>query len=320
MNAGACGSIWLSVVIPSYQGERWIDMALGSIALQRDEGIEVLVVDSGPSGAAQARAAGFADRIRIRIFDRPDLRSWQAKSNFGVQMAAAAHACWLGVDDIWLPGRAAAIRAWIREDPLTALQLGPCAIVDERGRRLGLAHCPLPADRELSPSFVTERLLVQNFIAAPAPVFRRDAWTACGGLDETLWYTADWDLWLKLAALGPVRYRDLVTVGFRIHRGSLTATGSLDAVDFRGQMDTVLARHLGRVAQASRRRIERVARVSIAVNIGLAAAARGRYRGLLAAAVDACCLGPAGIWRYWRDSRLAERLLPRLKARWAGAL
>jgi glycosyltransferase involved in cell wall biosynthesis len=316
----AGGSIWLSVVIPSYRGEQWIETALASIAREPSEGIEVLLIDSGPSGETRARAAAFADRLRIRILDRPDLSSWQAKTNLGVQLAEATHVCWLGVDDIWLPGRAATIRAWIEEDPNAALHIGPCAIIDARGRRLGTAHCPLPPGRELSSSLVTERLLVQNFIAAPAPVFRKDAWIACGGVDETLWYTADWDVWLKLAALGPVLYRDPVTVGFRIHPGSLTVTGSLDAADFRRQMDIVLTRHLARVELASRRGIERLARVSIAVNIGLALAARGRYRGLASATFDLLCLGPVGIGRYWRDSRIAERVLPRLKARWAGAL
>jgi len=29
-------------------------------------------------------------------------------------------------------------------------------------------------------------------------VFTKAAWEACGGIDNELWYTADWDLWLKL--------------------------------------------------------------------------------------------------------------------------
>jgi GT2 family glycosyltransferase len=306
-------------VIPAYRGEEWIDSALGSIAREAAVGIEVLIVDGGPSTATRDRARAFSGTLMLRLFDRPDLISWQSKTNFGVRMASAPHVCWLGVDDVWLAGRAEAVRAWIRDAPDIALQLAPAAVIDRVGRTLGTWHCPLPRKRELPSAFVTERLLVQNFIAAPAPVFRRDAWIGCGGVDETLWYTADWDLWLKLAALGPVCYRDTVTVGFRIHPGSLTATGSLDAVDFRRQLDTVLARHLCKVALASRRGIERVAQVSIAVNVGLASAARGRYRALLAAVFAALCLGPVGMWRYWRDSRIVERVLPRLRAKSAGA-
>ncbi len=36
-------------------------------------------------------------------------------------------------------------------------------------------------------------------------------------------------MWLKLVARGTVYYHDDVTVGFRIHDGSLTVTGSRDA-------------------------------------------------------------------------------------------
>ena len=54
--------------------------------------------------------------------------------------------------------------------------------------------------------------------------------------------------------------------------------------------------------------------VSIAVNSGLASASRGRYRALLAALFELACLGPVGVRRYWRDSRIVERLLPRLRA------
>ena len=122
--------------------------------------------------------------------------------------------------------------AWVETDPGVSLHLAPSVIVDRNGRNLGLWRCPLPDESELPSSFVTERLLVQNFISAPAPVFRKDAWLACGGMDEALWYTGDWDIWLKLAANGPVRYHNTVTTAFRIHGGSQTVTASRDLIDF----------------------------------------------------------------------------------------
>ena len=164
---------------------------------------------------------------------------------------------------------------------------------------------------------VTERLLVQNFIAAPAPVFRRDAWLSCGGLDEKLWYTADWDIWLKLVGTGSVYYHDAITVGFRIHAGSLTSSGSRDTDNFANQMQIVLARHISRHPDLSRQ-IEPVARASIAVNVALASASAGDRSGLWRAAAKILGLGPAGIRRYLRDSRIAERVAPRVRAKFAG--
>jgi hypothetical protein len=305
--------------MPSYRGELWIDTSLSSVVREAAEGVEVLVIDSGPTSAARDIAQSYSDRLRIRVFERCDLRSWQAKTNFGVEMAESSHICWLGVDDLWLPGRVGAARSWVEAAPYAPLHLAPSAIIDEAGRELGVWKCPLPPNVELRSSLVMERLLVQNFVAAPAPIFRRDQWRACGGLDEKLWYTADWDMWLKLAACGPVYYHDSVTVGFRIHGGSLTVTGSHDAVDFTQQMQIVLDRHLAKFDGRSKA-IERAARASIAVNAALSSASAGYPGNLWRAALQVARLGPVGINRYLRDSRIVERVAPRVRAKLTGTL
>jgi hypothetical protein len=310
---------WLSVVIPSYCGEQWIHAALGSIAAEAAEGIEVLVVDGGPTRAALEIADTYAERVNLRTFERRDLTTWHAKTDFGVEVATSKHICWLGVDDVWLPGRARAVRDWIDAAPEAPLHFAASAIIDRNGRRLGVWRCPLPVRALIRSELVIERLLVQNFAAAPALVFRKDAWLGCGGLDPGLWYTADWDMWLKLAAAGPVYYHDQVTVGFRIHGGSLTMTGGNNIANFTDQMRTVLERHLPSVG-AHARQVELAARASISVNAALASASAGNCSGLLPAAWGICRLGPAGATRYWRYSRIAERLMPRLRAMLAGGL
>lgn len=307
---------WLTVIIPSHGGERWIDASLRSVAVEAN-GIEVLLIDSGPTCAARDIAKGYSSRLRIRIFERGDLRSWHSKTNFAVSIAESDHISWLGVDDLWLPGRAAAVKAWIQAFPDTPLHFAPSAIIDKIGCKLGVWRCPLPAERALESAFVSERLLVQNFVAAPAPIFRKDAWLGCGGLDERLWYTADWDMWLKLVGRAPSYYHDEVTVGFRIHSGSLTVTGSGKIEDFRHQMEAVLERHLSGLGFTSKR-VERAARASIAVNAGLANASRGDFTGLCRAAWRIALLGPCGISRYLRDSRIVERVVPRIRAKLAG--
>jgi glycosyltransferase involved in cell wall biosynthesis len=308
---------WLTVIMPVYRGEEWIAASLQSLVDETPEGVEVIVIDSSPTPATRDIARSYAHRLRLLIIERSDLSSWHTKTNFGVEIAASSHVCWLGVDDVWLPGRLAAVKAWIEAAASAPLHLAPSAIIDRLGRKLGIWRCPLPAHGQLPPHVVTARLLVQNFIAAPAPVFRRDAWLACGGLDEQLWYTADWDIWLKLSAVGPVYYHDIVTVGFRIHSGSLTVTGSRDTAKFSEQMRTVLERHLGEL-KGDALGVERAARASIAVNTAFASASGGNLGGLLQAAFAVLRLGPSGIHRYFRDSRIVERVVPRVRAKLAG--
>ncbi len=307
--------------MPSYRGEGWIDASLASLAAEAADttGIEILLIDGSPTAATLDRARAFSHRLNLRTFERADLSSWQAKTNAGVEEARSSHLCWLGVDDLWLPGRAAAVRRWIDAAPDAALHLAPSAIIDAAARVLGVWRCPLPSGRELPRRLLIERLLVQNFIAAPTPVFRKDVWLSCGGLDEALWYTADWDMWLKLAARGTTLYHDEITVGFRIHGDSLTTAGSRDPAAFARQMHIVLERHVAAL-DGNSADVERIARVSIEVNAALAVGAMGDYSGLPAAALAVLRLGPSGIRRYLRDSRLTERLVPRIRAKLSGRL
>jgi hypothetical protein len=309
---------WLSVIMPSYRGEEWIGLALQSLAAADADGVEVLLIDGGPTSAARGIARAFENRVRLRVVVREDLSSWHSKTNFGVQLAQSPYICLLSVDDVWLPGRVAAVQAWIERAPGAVLHLAPTAIIDRHGYELGIWRCPLPIARELSFETVAEHLLVQNFIASPTPVFRRDAWIESGGLDESLWYTADWDLWLKLSAAGAVYYHPEITSAFRIHSGSLTMTGSRNNAELEQQMRTVLERYLPRLGSRAQC-VEPAARASIAVNLALASAAAGDARGLWGALGRVLRLRPAGIQRFLRDTRLLERAVPRVRARMRGS-
>jgi len=312
---------WLAVLVPSHNGERWLEAALQSVVDQHEPGIEVILIDSSATRDSLEIAERFAGPLDIRIEHRPALLSWQAKTNAAAAMARGPWLCMLHQDDAWEPGRAAALRRWIDEAPDVIMHLHPAYIVDAKMRRLGVWRCPLPA--EDAPSVrqeeVLERLLVQNFIAIPTPVFQRDAYLAVGGLDEQLWYTADWDFYLKMLGLGNIRYHENILACFRIHGGSLTLSGSRSLDDFRNQLQVVLDRHIGNLV-VRQGQVRRLAAASVAVNVALAAAAQGRFTPMLRAAAALLRLGPRQLYRYLTYSRLLERALPRLKARLMGTL
>jgi glycosyltransferase involved in cell wall biosynthesis len=312
---------WLSAIMPSHNGDRWLPAALDSIVAQNDVGIELVVVDSSDTESTLEILDRYADRLTIRAHRRTDLASWMEKTNFAVEAAAADWISFLHKDDLWLPGRCAALRGWLAAQPASVIHLHPAFIVDEAGKRLGMWHCPLPdGGRPISPQLLLERLLVQNFIAVPTPTIRRDAYLAVGGMDKQLWYTADWDLYLKLLATGDVHYHDDLLACYRIHGSSLTSSGSRGLDDFRGQMTTVVERHIGKLAAGQQEQTRRMAMASIDINVALAAASQGKPARLLGATAKLLSLGPRDVMRYVNHSRIIERTYPRLRARIAGAL
>jgi hypothetical protein len=251
----------------------------------------------------------------IRLLRPGRLGSWTEASNLGLREARGEWACFLHQDDLWLPGRLARLRAALPRAG-GALLVHHARYVDPTGEPLGEWRCPLPAGEVASRDFV-ERLLVQNFIAMPSPLFRRGAALAGGGLDERLWFSADWDLWLRLGAAGPVLVLDEVLAAFRLHPESQTAARPVATGEWAAQLETVLERHLAAwpVGGATRQSVERAARASVAVNASLSASGRGLPARFGPALLGLAALGPAGWHRYLRDSRLAERVGARLRLR-----
>lgn len=310
---------WLSAIVPCRNGERWLATALRSVADQHMPGIEVILIDGSDTVKCLEIAETFADRLDLRIYRRPDLHTWTAKTNFGVRQARAEWVCMLHIDDFWLPGRGAALRRWLASDDDVAMHLHPAYIVDHSGEKLGLWRCPLPyGAAPVRANMLLERLLVQNFIAIPAPTIRRDAFLAVGGLDDALWHTADWDLYLKISSVGAVCYHADPLACFRIHGNSLTVSGSRHLADFRKQHEIVSHRHAGRLPAGSQKAALRLAGASAAINAALAEANNGRPAALLKAARALLGLRPWWVPRYLSYSRIIERVVPRIRARLAG--
>src|SRR3984893_9184524 len=101
--------VWLSVIVPSHNGQRWLSTALQSIADQKERGIEVIVIDSSTENTSLAIAESFSTQVVIRALRRPDLLSWMAKTNFGAEQAKGNLICMLHQDDLWFPKRSAGL-------------------------------------------------------------------------------------------------------------------------------------------------------------------------------------------------------------------
>lgn len=311
---------WLSVIVPVHDGARFLGATLQAAADERPEGVEFLLYDSGEDdGAARRIAAGFADRLDLRRQEARDCKPWTAKTNRGVAEARAPHVVMLHQDDLWLPGHLTALKAAIATAPDAALSIGPSRFVSAAGRMVGAWRLPFAPGLVAGADFIAT-LIVQNSIAIPSPCIRRDAWLACGGMDEALWYTADWDLYLKLAAHGAVLVRAGETTAFRLHGSSLTMAGSRDGAAFREQLETVLERHAGAIPAGQRARQLRLARASIAANCALASGARGGWGKLMQGLGSVAALGPLAMPRFLRETRLIDRIWPRLRLSLSGGM
>ncbi|MEO1006731.1 MAG: glycosyl transferase, partial [Cyanobacteria bacterium J06638_38] len=234
-------------------------------------------------------------------------------TNYALEVASGVYACFLHQDDLWLEGRLANIKTAIAAYPQASLYLHDSVFIDEHAKPLGIWRCPMSPKRQaIGVDEMKERLLIQNFIAIPAPVFKREIAIASGGLNDQLWYTADWDFWLKLATAGDTCYIPRPLAAFRVHGDSQTIRRSSSVAEFRQQMRLVIDQHL---PPQPNREVTKVAFFSTEVNTSLAALVHGKSPNLFKLAAEFISLGPKGWRRYWQDSRISERVSARLKAK-----
>jgi hypothetical protein len=300
--------------MPTYNGEQYVATALESVRQQSSDDIEIVVADDSSSDSTLEVVRGFESSLKIKLLTPPKAGNWVAMTNVALKAATGEWVCFLHQDDLWLPGRLTKIREELNRAK-GKMVLHNAQFVGPDGRDLGPWTCPFTADEIPSNEFV-ERLLVQNFIAIPSPVFKRSAALDSGGLDESLWFTADWDLWLRLGAMGPVRFTPEKLAAFRVHALSQTASRKLSPGDWENQLMTVFDRHFSAdVPIRNRQRVRKLASASVCVNSELAAASRGQRVRPARIFIKLLSLGPAGLRRYLKDSRITERVRSRMKVR-----
>jgi glycosyltransferase involved in cell wall biosynthesis len=302
--------------MPVHNGAEFLSETLDSLAREVDDCVEIILIDSSDDDACKEIVQRYDDRLSIDYSHRADLKPWPAKTNEAVRRAKAPHIAMLHQDDLWLPGRAKDMQAAIRVHPSATMYLAASRIIDSKSKKLGVWRCPFGKRTVWQGHDLIERLLVQNFIAIPAPVICRESWLAVGGMDENLWYTADWDLYLKLAGLGEFIYSTAPTTAFRIHGTSLTVKGSNNYNTFQEQMDIVTNRY--KILLPEIDRFALLSAVSTKFNVALAAASRGNFTYLFRAAFNILRLSPADFILYIYYSRIFERVWPRLRARLRG--
>lgn len=126
---------------------------------------------------------------------------------------------WLNADDYYFPGALDRVASCFDENPQLDVIYGDAVHVSPEGFFLSY----FPAIQE----FNARDLMHSNFICQPACFVRRSAYEAAGGVDPTLHYTMDWDLWCRLALNGArFLYLHEVLAAVRYYPETKTLSGS----------------------------------------------------------------------------------------------
>jgi glycosyltransferase involved in cell wall biosynthesis len=197
----------VSVIIPIYNGERYLAEALDSVAAQDYDAIETIVVDNGSTDGGPALAA--ARGITVLHLDQ---RGAGAARNAGVDRARGEILAFLDQDDVWLPAK---LR---RQVEMLAAHPDRICIAQQ-------AYFIEPG-HEKPAWFGKEHLLHQDHAGwAPSCLaVRRETFERVGRFDESLQHGSDVDWHARASHLGIAVERPPETlVRRRIHDANNSA-------------------------------------------------------------------------------------------------
>jgi glycosyltransferase involved in cell wall biosynthesis len=208
-----------SAIIPTYNRAAYVAHAIESALDQRlpnDGGVEVIVVDDESTDDTPAVCAAFGERIH---YLRQANQREGAARNAGSRVASGVYLAFLDSDDYWLPDKLAGDLARFEQADRPALVYSRGRNVDPSDRCLGVRRLASPQGDVFWP------LAREAFMPMSSVAVRADAFRDCRGFteDAALSGTADWELWMRLAARWPVGFTEQTATCIRVHAQNMSA-------------------------------------------------------------------------------------------------
>ncbi|HWE18446.1 MAG TPA: glycosyltransferase [Hyphomicrobiaceae bacterium] len=202
----------LSVLMPVYNGARFLAEAIESILGQTFADFEFLILDDGSDDETPAILGAYAAKdTRIRSIRRPH-RGLIATLNEGLAQVRSKLVARMDADDVAHPERlerqcrhmAVAQKMWV---------LGTqWDLVDANGK-----HSPAPKRMPTAAPDVAAAMLCYNALHHPTVLMRRDPILKLGGYRPAYRHAEDYDLWLRVVeAGGRIDNLDWIGLSYRV--------------------------------------------------------------------------------------------------------
>jgi glycosyltransferase involved in cell wall biosynthesis len=207
-----------SAIIPTFNRADYLAHAIQSALDQRLPSggtTEVIVVDDESTDDTPRVASSFGEQI---VYVRQPNRREGAARNAGASRARGVYFAFLDSDDYWLPGKLSADLTRFERADAPALVYSRGRNVDVFDRVIGERRLPTPQGD------IFWRLAREAFMPMSTVAVRADAFRSCGGFteDRDLSGTADWELWMRLAARWPVGFADQTATCIRVHAANMS--------------------------------------------------------------------------------------------------
>lgn len=210
----------ISVVIPVYNGSRYLRACIDSALNQTYPQIEIVAVNDGSKDNSMEILKSYGDRILV--IDQANSGQAIARNN-GVKASHGELVAFLDQDDVWDDIKLERQAALLNRHSNALATYCDHRGIDEHGvvtSQSGALYYPRTSGQ------ILEHLIRGNFIlSASLVMLRRSAFDAAGGFDASQpHWSDDYDLWMRIAARGAFLYQIETLVGYRRHNSNTSGS------------------------------------------------------------------------------------------------
>lgn len=200
----------VSIVLPTYNGAKYLRQSVMSCLDQTYQNIELIVVVDGSTDDTRSVLSEFSDP-RLQVIYHPRNRGLPEALNTGFSQARGVFLTWTSDDNWYAPDAIAEMVAFLRSNPQVAFVYADMWLVDEAGHLQELNVLP-PDHLKTQP---------WNGIYA-CFMYRREVYETVGEYDPAARLAEDYDYWLRIAERYPIAALHRRLYYYRQHAGSLT--------------------------------------------------------------------------------------------------
>jgi glycosyltransferase involved in cell wall biosynthesis len=197
----------VSIVTPSYNQGRYLEATIRSVLEQDYPRIEYLIIDGGSTDDSIEIIRNYAHRLAYWSSEAD--RGQTDAINKGFERAQGDILAWLNSDDLYHPGAVSQVVAFLHDHQEVGMVYGDADYIDVSGKVIG--HFPAAQ--------TDYKRLRRGYVHIPqqAAFFRARLWRMVGPLDPSFYFAMDYDLWVRIATIAPIRYHPRTWASFRLH-------------------------------------------------------------------------------------------------------
>jgi len=200
----------ISIVTPVKDGREWIRQTIESVLGQDYPDLEYIIIDGGSTDGTLEIIDAYRDRIS-RLLCEPDGGMYDAVAK-GFEIATGDVLGYLNCDDLYEPGGLMRAGEYFRDHPRAKIIYHEDT-VDREGWRFANVR---------QPRVDVYKMLSGHTLFQDGVFFRRSAYKMVGGINRTMKFAGDWDLWVRMARMFGLRRVEGHVSSFRIRKGQIS--------------------------------------------------------------------------------------------------